>query len=375
MWNYSQPVKIIFGNGQVEEIKNLMNIEGWENGLIVAAPNFISSGLTTKLMEESKGRLTAVFADFSPNPDVVEVDACAALIRKNGHGCVVALGGGSAMDLAKAAASSALAGDSIKDYHGTGKALPPEHLPLIALPTTAGTGSEVTCVSVLTDHELGKKVPIVSENFYPDYAVIDPELTYSMPSYVTACSGMDVLAHAIEGYWSKAHQPICDACAIQAIRLALKYLYRAFTNPNDAEAREKMCEASLIAGLAFTLPKTTSAHACSYPLTNIYGIAHGEACALTLDYFMRVNAENDDGRMRELAQALGYDDMFGLADTISGLKQKLQLRCDMKDFKLSKEKIDELVQTSHHPNMLNNPVTITDDILYDMYNKLAEIIN
>ena len=105
MWNYSQPVKIIFGNGQVEERKNIMNIEGWENGLIVAAPNFISSGLTAKLIEESKGRLTAVFADFSPNPDVVEVDACAALIRKNGHGCVVALGGGSAMDLAKAAAS------------------------------------------------------------------------------------------------------------------------------------------------------------------------------------------------------------------------------------------------------------------------------
>ena len=371
MWNYSQPVKIIFGNGQVEEIKNIMNIEGWENGLIVAAPNFISSGLTAKLIEESKGRLSGVFADFSPNPDVTEVDACAALIRKNGHGCVVALGGGSAMDLAKAAASSALAGDSIKNYHGTGKALPPEHLPLIALPTTAGTGSEVTCVSVLTDHELGKKVPIVSDNFFPDYAIIDPELTYSMPPYVTACSGMDVLAHAIEGYWSKAHQPICDACAIHAIRLALQYLHRAYLQPNDAEAREKMCEASLIAGLAFTLPKTTSSHACSYPLTNIYGIPHGEACGLTLDHFMRVNAGNDDGRLSELAQALGFEDMCELADQIYELKQKMQLRCDMKDFNLSKKQIDELVQISHHPNMLNNPVTITDDMLYDLYNKLA----
>mgnify|MGYP000013602551 CR=1 FL=1 len=143
--------------------------------------------------------LVASFGDVSPNPDVTEVDACAEIIRQNDIGFVVALGGGSPMDCAKAAASVALTQDSIRKYHGTGVALPPEHLPLIAIPTTAGTGSEVTCVSVLSDHANGKKAPIVSEGFYPKAAIIDPELTYTMPPAVTAGTGIDVLSHAIEG--------------------------------------------------------------------------------------------------------------------------------------------------------------------------------
>lgn len=203
-------------------------------------------------MSDSEGMLVASFGDISPNPDVTEVDACADIIRKNNIKFVVVVGGGSPMDCAKAAASVALTNDSIRKYHGTGVSLPEEHLQLIAIPTTAGTGSEVTCVSVLSDHANGKKAPIVSNGFYPVDTIIDLELT-SMPSAVTAGTGIDVLSHAIEGYWSKGHQPICDTLAIHAADLVFKYLFRAYENPNDEEAREKMCEASVIAGLAFTL--------------------------------------------------------------------------------------------------------------------------
>ena len=162
-WDYLQPVKIHFGKGRVKEIKEIARELGCERGLLVAGPFFFKSGLAEKVIKESEGMIVASFGDVSPNPDVAEVDACAEVIRQKNIGFVVALGGGSPMDCAKAAASVALTSDSIRKYHGTGVAMPEKHLPLIAVPTTAGTGSEVTCVSVLSDHANGKKAPIVSE--------------------------------------------------------------------------------------------------------------------------------------------------------------------------------------------------------------------
>lgn len=373
VWDYMQPVKIYFGKGRVREIKKIARELGCERGLLVAGPFFFRSGLAEKIMQESAGMLTASFGDVSPNPDVTEVDECAEIIRKNNIGFVVALGGGSPMDCAKAAASVALTEDSIRKYHGTGISLPKEHLPLIAVPTTAGTGSEVTCVSVLSDHANGKKAPIVSDGFYPEAAIVDPELTYTMPPAVTAGTGIDVLSHALEGYWSKGHQPVCDALAVHAAQLVFRYLYRAYQNPEDEEAREKMCEASVTAGLAFTLPKTTSSHACSFPLTNIYHIPHGEACGLTLDYFTRINAHGAGGeRVEILAKSLGFPDADVMADEIYALKKKMGLRCDLKDLKLSEDQIEELVKISRHPNLYNNPVEITDEMLEEMYRSLAD---
>lgn len=372
-WDYLQPVKIHFGKGRLWEIKTIAKELGLTRGLLVAGPFFFRSGLAEKIIRESEGMIVASFGEISPNPDVTEVDACADVIRRENIGFVVALGGGSPMDCAKAVASVALTEDSIHKYHGTGVALPEAHLPLIAIPTTAGTGSEVTCVSVLSDHANGKKAPIVSEGFYPAAAIIDPELTYTMPPQVTAGTGIDVLSHAIEGYWSKGHQPICDTLAIHAARLVFEYLFRAYENPQDEEAREKMCEASVIAGLAFTLPKTTSSHACSFPLTNIYRIPHGEACGLTLDHFIRINAHGEGGeRVEYLAHKLGFTDADALADAVLELKCKMGLRCDLHDLNLSDEQIAELVRISRHPNLYNNPVEITDEMLEEMYRTLAK---
>lgn len=371
-WDYLQPVTIHFGKGRIKEIKTIAESLGCSRGILVAGPFFFKSGLAEKIMNDSDGMLVASFGDVSPNPDVTEVDACADIIRQNDIEFVVVVGGGSPMDCAKAAASVALTNDSIRKYHGTGVSLPDKHLPLIAIPTTAGTGSEVTCVSVLSDHANGKKAPIVSDGFYPVAAIIDPELTYTMPPAVTAGTGIDVLSHAIEGYWSKGHQPICDALAIHAADLVFKYLYRAYENPEDEDAREKMCEASVIAGLAFTLPKTTSSHACSFPLTNIYHIPHGEACGLTLDYFVRINARGEGSeRVQYFAEKLGFADADKMADAIYELKKKLGLRCDLKDLELTDKQIKELVTISRHPNLYNNPVEITDEMLDEMYRKLA----
>lgn len=371
-WEYRQPVTILFGKGKSREIGRIARDRGYGRGLLVADPFFEKSGLARAVMDSSEGVLADSFTGVSPNPEAEEVDACARQLRDQKLDFVVALGGGSALDCAKAAAGIALSGQSIRRYHGTGEPLPREHLPVIAVPTTAGTGSEVTCVAVISDHARGLKAPIVSETFYPACAVVDPELTYTVPPAVTAGTGIDVLCHALEGFWSRGHQPICDALALHAAKLVFGFLPRAWACPTDEEAREKMCEASLIAGLAFTLPKTTAPHACSFPLTNRYHIPHGEACGLTLDWFTRINAGGEEGRrLEDFAAALGYGNALGLADAIRELKQQLRLRTDLKDLHLSREEVRQLAADSHHPNLLNNPVQVTDEMLWEMYSSLA----
>ncbi|MBR1392466.1 MAG: iron-containing alcohol dehydrogenase [Ruminococcus sp.] len=362
-WFYTQPVDIRFGRGRLQELPKLL--KDYKKPVLVIDSFFAGSALEERLKELAGTEL--VYSDISPNPDVSQVDRCAALLREKGADVIAAVGGGSAIDLAKAASVRA---ERISDYHGTGKPVPQDHLPVIALPTTAGTGSEVTCVSVLTDRSTGKKCPINSESFYPAAAVIDPELTLSVPPKVTASTGIDVLCHAVEGYWSRGHQPICDAIAVHAARLVLDWLPAAYSEPDNIGAREKLAEASVMAGLAFTLPKTTSSHACSFPLTSIYGIPHGEACGLTLDFFMHVNSA--DPRTQQLSHLLGFGDAELFAEHIHTLKKRTGLRCGLSDLALTSEEIDVLVKKSHHPNLANNPIEITDEILYELYTTLSK---
>ncbi len=359
-WMYKQPVEIFFGCGEINKVYDL--IKKYRAPLLVCSPFFVKNGLSEKISKNIKG--LSIFSNVSPNPDIKEVNECSGLIRQNNNDVIIALGGGSTIDLAKAASLA----DDIAEYWGTGKTVSQKHIPVIAVPTTAGTGSEVTCVSVLTDRMTNKKAPLVSESLYPAKAVIDPELLYSLPPKITASSGIDVLCHAVEGFWSRGHQPICDAMALNAVRLILKYLPIAYNEPENKEAREKTAEASLIAGLAFNLPKTTASHACSFPLTSIYKIPHGEACGLTIDYFVLINEKDEHTKI--LIKELGYNNARELARDIHKLKKQLGLRMGLKDMNLSNEDIENLVKLSHHPNLNNNPIEITDDILFDMYNQL-----
>ncbi|KMT21814.1 iron-containing alcohol dehydrogenase family protein [Clostridium cylindrosporum] len=371
MWSYEEPVKIIFGNGVIKKLNEVIKENKYKNGLLVSDKYFLESGFVGEVLLDNMGCIKNTFYDIEPNPTVKNVDSCAKLIRENNIEFIVALGGGSALDCAKAASVVALTNDSITKYHGTGLQIPDKGLPLIAIPTTSGTGSEVTSVSVLTDHDLGRKAPIASKSMYPKIALVDPELTYSMPKNVTASTGIDVLCHALEGFWSKNHQPISDALALYASLLVFKYLERAFKNAYDKEAREKLSEASIIAGLAFNLPKTTASHACSFPLTNIYHIPHGEACGLTLDYFVRLNKDAEKSRLEDFARRIGFRDASHLADEIRELKKRVGLLVDLKHLSLSEEDIEDLVNESKHPNLLNNPVEVTDDVLLKMYRSLT----
>ena len=163
----------------------------------------------------------------------------------------------------------------MRSYHSEGAKLDGRHLPLIAIPTTAGTGSEVTPISVLDDPEKGIKAPLAHNNFFPKVALVDPELTLTLPRFVTACTGLDALAHAIEGYWSRNHQPICDVLALEAAKLVPEALSIVLEDGSNIGAREAMCRAALLAGMAFQIPKNAAVHACSFPISSRYHQPHG----------------------------------------------------------------------------------------------------
>lgn len=370
-WNYAQPVRIVFGAGKVKSLPDEIKKFGGRRGVLVTSPSFVKRGVVQQLVSDSGGLLVDVYSSVSPNPDVRECDACCEVMRRAQADFVVAMGGGSVLDCAKAAAVFALAEAPALAYLNGSLPIPARHLPLIAVPTTAGTGSEITCVSVLSDHERGIKAPLSADSFYPTLALVDSQLTLSVPRHLTACTGFDVLCHATEAYWSRWHQPICDALAVHAARLVLANLQAVVNDGSNAVARDHMAEASVIAGLAFTQPKTTSAHACSYALTRLLDIPHGEACALTIDHFMRINLEHGCERIDTFARLLGYADGYALADAYTALKRATGVRCGLTSYHLDEEQIEALVKASQHPNLKNNPVEITPDMLHALYERLS----
>lgn len=369
-WTYFQKGRLEFGRKKRRQVFAFAQELGLQKCLLVCDPFWRNQEITLELIELGGDTLAGVFSDITPNPTVASAEACAQMARELQADSIISLGGGSAMDCAKAAALIADTGINIREYHGKGKLPPNRALPIIALPTTAGTGSEVTGVSVLTNEEEGFKAPIASLALYPVIAIVDPELTNTLPRLATAQTGLDVLSHAIEGYCSIHHQPVCDAMAIYAARLVFRYLRRACSAEPDVEARDQMACASVMAGLAFHLPKTGPSHACSYVLTNRYRIPHGEACALTLDYFTGIIAQGDGGRLEDFSHQVGYSSVQELCEAIRQLKRDIGVRTDLKEFALDDAAVDALVRDSRHPNMDNSPVVITDEMLYGLYNAL-----
>lgn len=373
-WEFMLPVKLIFGTGKSKNIKEYIEEIGGRRGVLVCSKSFTKNGVADELAELSGGLIKAVFSNVRPNPTTDNVDECTALMREIGADFAVALGGGSPMDCCKAACAIARGDDVIRSYHSEGKPInPDEAIPMIAITTTSGTASEVTNISVLTDVEKNLKNPMNDPAMYPKIAIIDPELTLTVPKQITASTGLDVLSHAVESYWATLNQPICSACSVYAARLVFEWLEKAYNEPDNLEARTKMAEASIVAGVAFSHPRTTGSHACSFPLTNIYGVPHGEACAFTLDYFLKFNADNADadGRITALAKDCGFADAYAMADEITAMKKRMGMRTALSEIGCTTdEQIRELTQKSMSMLMKRNPIELTEDDIYTMYNVL-----
>lgn len=373
-WQFNLPVRIEFGAGKRKEINNFIDAIGGKNGVLVASHSFAKNGVADEFVKMSGGKIKAVFSDIRPNPTTDNVNACVKVLRSINADFAVALGGGSPMDCCKAACAIAKGDDVIEAYHSGGKAVnPKEVIPMIAVATTSGTASEVTNISVLTDLAKNLKNPMNDPAMYPKIAVIDPELTLTVPPQVTASTGLDVLSHAVESYWATLNQPICSACSIYAARLVFKYLERAYNNPTDLEARSKMAEASIVAGVAFSHPRTTGSHACSFPLTNIYEVPHGEACAFTLDYFLKFNSDHadSDGRITALAKDCGFSTPYEMADEITAMKKRMGMKTTLSEIGcVTDEQIEELTEKSMSMLMKRNPIELTKENILEMYKAL-----
>lgn len=373
-WEFNLPVKLVFGSGKRNDLAKYIDEIGGSRGVLVCGNSFCKNGVADEFLRLGGGKIVEIFSDIRPNPTTDNVNDCVRLMREVDADFAVALGGGSPMDCCKAACAIARGDDNIEPYHSSLKPISAkEAIPMIAVTTTSGTASEVTNISVLTDINQNLKQPMNDPAMYPKIAVIDPELTLTVPPQVTASTGLDVLSHAIESYWSTLNQPICSACSIYAARLVFEWLEKAYTEPENLTAREKMAEASIVAGVAFSHPRTTGSHACSFPLTNIYGIPHGEACAFTLDYFVKFNAKHadSDGRLDALAKDCGFDSAYEMADEISAMKKRMGMRSRLSEIGCtSDEQIAELTKKSMSMLMKRNPIELSESDIGEMYNKL-----
>jgi alcohol dehydrogenase class IV len=273
----------------------------------------------------SDGRVAEVFAETKADPSIQQVDEMAARARAFGADAVIGVGGGSPLDAAKVVAVLLTEEGSSAGLVGVGR-VHARRVPLILVPTTAGTGSEVTEYSILTNTETQMKAAVCSTHIIPDYAFLVPAMTYSMPPSVTAVTGMDALCHATEACLSKKRNPYSDLMALEAVRLIGANLRVAYREPSNTAAREAMLMASLYAGLAFGNASVTAVHAFAYPLGGMHHVAHGMANSLMFAPVFNHNLAGNEGRFAALAAALcGVADAERLVPAVQDLQRDLGL--------------------------------------------------
>ncbi|MDS9875954.1 iron-containing alcohol dehydrogenase [Pseudomonas protegens] len=304
--------KLITGQGAIEQLDAELARLQISNPLIVTDAILVKSGTVDLALAHLGGRAYRIFDEVQPEPEIAIVQACTQAYRAGGHDGLIGLGGGSAIDIAKAVAAFAGHEGALEELFGVDQ-VQRKGPPLIAIPTTAGTGSEVTNVAILSDKVAQLKKGIVSDYLLPDVALVSPVITLTCPRSVTAASGVDALVHAVESYLSLNGSPITDSLALGAIRLIVRALPKAYANPANLQAREDMATASLMAGMAFGNAGVGAVHALAYPLGGRFNIAHGVSNALLLPYVMAWNKMACVERFRDIAQAMDLP-IAGLSD-------------------------------------------------------------
>lgn len=288
---FTLPTQVIFGQPAAEALNAQLAALGASRVLLVSDRGLAQLGWPDRFcasMQEA-GFAVSVFSDIGTNPTTTEVHAGLALGRAQGAQALVALGGGSAIDVAKGIAMLLANGGSYADYQWGGKAITRSSLPVIAIPTTAGTGSEVSKVMVIVDPERPFKKGVLSPLMFARAAILDPELTRSLPPIMTAATGMDAFVHAIEAYSGKRANPFTDQFALAAIETSWRMLPRAVADGNDLEARQQMMLAAVWGGIAMDQAGLGLVHSLSGPLTGHLHLHHGLANALLLPYVLAFN--------------------------------------------------------------------------------------
>jgi alcohol dehydrogenase len=300
------PGEIRFGPGVSRTVAGDLERLQASRVMIVSDPGIVAAGLLAPIESDlsDRGFVTSTFTDVSPNPRDTEAVSAAATMNEFEADIVLAVGGGSPIDLAKAAAGIATNGGKPQDWVAP-RTFPNPPLPLVAIPTTAGTGSEVTRSSVINDTERAIKISLRDTQIAPRFAIVDPDLTLSLPPSLTAATGMDALTHAIEAYTGRRATPITDALALHAIRIIATSLRAAVADGSNREAREGMMMASVIAGMAFSNADVAAVHCIAEAIGGRYDTPHGVANSLFLPYLFAYNAGANPRRHADVAIAMG----------------------------------------------------------------------
>ena len=320
MQTFYAPTRVIMGCGAISMLGEVVAPLG-KRALLVCGTGFAQrTGLVDRAIDmlRDQGIQVALYANVGGEADLQVVESGIDITRAEGCQVVVGLGGGSAVDTAKAIAGMAPIPGTVWEYH-EGRSLERAGLPFIAVPTTSGTGAEVTKNSVLINPRNGVKKSIRDDTWFARVALIDPETTITMPPHVTASTGSDALCQAIEAYTSIAANPLTDTLAVRAIALAGRSLARAFHDGGDVQAREDMSMAALMAGMAMASARLGGVHGMAHPLGARYDIPHGVVCGLLLPYTMAYNVSHADGKYAHIANLLGGD-MAGLSTQESALR-------------------------------------------------------
>ncbi|MDM5333847.1 iron-containing alcohol dehydrogenase [Ureibacillus composti] len=366
IYNFYMPTRVVFGQNSLNELGNILDSYSERNFLIVTDQGIISAGILKKITNifDSKGFGYQVFSEVEPNPKSATIKKGVDFATKNKIDFIIAVGGGSSIDTAKAIAVMLKNSGDILDYEGVGN-IPNQPVETIAIPTTAGTGSEVTASTIITDESTLFKVAVISEKIFPTYAIVDPILTLECPKSITSSTGIDALTHAIESYLSKQNNGVVSEMALKAIKLINDNILNAYIRGNDIESRTNLLEASMLAGLCFSQTRLGNVHAISQSFGGLFDIPHGFANAVLLPYVLEFNLLAAVEKYCDIAKAMSvYDEKlsnnenaYKVIERIVELNKQLDIPKTTKELGVNLDSIETLIRDSlRSGNIKVNPM-------------------
>jgi|TARA_B100001094_G_scaffold39625_2_gene34172 4-hydroxybutyrate dehydrogenase len=366
--NWSYPTAIRFGAGRISEIAEACTIAGIKNPLLITDRGLSSLDITLKTLDflELAGLGRSMFSDVDPNPNEKNAAAGIKAYRDGGHDGIIAFGGGSGLDLGKLVAFMAGQTRPLWDFEDIDDwwTRADEHAiaPIVAVPTTAGTGSEVGRASVITNSETKQKKIIFHPKFLPTVVICDPELTIGMPSLITAGTGLDAFAHCVEAFCSPNYHPMSQGMALEGMRLVKDYLPRAYANREDIEARSHMMSAAIIGATAFQ-KGLGAIHALSHPIGAIYHTHHGTTNAVCMPAVLQFNRSAVHIKMEQAANYLDISDGFdGFCRYVDELNRSLGIPKQLSGLGVVDADVDRLVAGAlADPSRGGNPIEMTEE--------------
>ncbi len=372
-WNY--PTAMRFGAGRISELADACQSLGMKRPLLVTDPGIAALPMMDEVLATAKanGLDIAVFSNITANPDEINVaDGVKAYLEGN-HDGVVAFGGGSGLDAGKAIAFMAHQELPIWDFEDVGdnwtRARADVIAPIIAVPTTSGTGSEVGRASIITNSETHVKKVIFHPKFMPSIVIADPELTVGLPKMLTAATGMDALAHCIEAFCAPGYHPMADGIAVEGVRIIKDALPRVVKDGTDIEARGDMLVASSMGATAFQ-KGLGAIHALSHPLGGIYGAHHGTLNGVIMPYVLTANRSAIETRMEYLATVIGVEGFDGFYDWVISLRSEVGMPDTLKEMGIDNPDFDRIGALAvEDPTAGGNPIQFTIQEYADLARK------